>query len=140
LTLLATRFIMPTSGATRIRKLRSKQMWKNENKDVAPQRMTEALTAYEGAVKEFSTCATEFLQHISLLTKARDAYQQAILVSTQVRDILDRGDETLRNFMAQIEQAVNFQPDNAASDERKPEAVNVETIKERGEKADAARA
>jgi exonuclease VII small subunit len=102
--------------------------------------MTEALTAYEEAVKEFSTCATEFLQYIPLLTKARDAYQRAILVSTQLRDILGRGDETLRNFMAQMEQAVNFQPDNAASDERKPEALKVETIKESGEKADAARA
>jgi exonuclease VII small subunit len=115
-------------------------MWKNESKDVAPQRMTEALTAYEEAVKEFSTSATEFLQHIPLLTKAQDAYQRAILVSTQVRDILDKGDETLRNFMAQMQQAVNFQPDNAASDERKPEAVKVETIKASGEKADAARA
>ena len=115
-------------------------MWKNENKDLAPQRMTEALTAYEEAVKEFSTCATEFLKHIPLLTKARDAYQRAILVSTQVRSILDRGDETLRNFMAQMEHAVNFQPDNAASDERKPDAVKAETIKESGEKADAARA
>ena len=115
-------------------------MW-NENKDVAPQRITEALTAYEEAVKEFSTCATEFLQHISLLTKTRDAYQRAILVSAEVRDILDRGDETLRNFMARIEQAINFQPDSAASDEKKPEAAKVETIKqESGEKADAARA
>jgi hypothetical protein len=115
-------------------------MWKNENKDVAPQRMTEALTAYEEAVKEFSMCATEFLKHIPLLTKARDAYQRAILVSTQVRSILDRGDETLRNFMAQMEQAVNFQPDSAASGERKHETVKVEPIKESGEKADAARA
>jgi hypothetical protein len=115
-------------------------MWKNENNDVAPQRMTEALRAYEEAVKEFSTSATEFLKHIPLLTKARDAYQRAILVSTQVRDILDRGDETLRNFMAQMEQAVNFQPDSAASDEREPEAVDVETNKASGEKADAARA
>jgi exonuclease VII small subunit len=115
-------------------------MWKNENKDATPQRMTEALTAYEEAVKEFSMSATEFLQHIPLLTKARDAYQRAILVSTQVREILDRGDETLRNFMAQMEQAVNFQPDNAASDERKPEVGKAEPIKESGEKADAARA
>jgi exonuclease VII small subunit len=114
-------------------------MWKNENNDVAPQRMTEALTAYEEAVKEFSTSATEFLKHIPLLTKARDAYQRAIVVSAQLRDILDRGDETLRNFMAQMQQAVNSQLDNVTSDERKPEAVKVETIKASGEKANAAR-
>jgi exonuclease VII small subunit len=114
-------------------------MWKNENNDVAPQRMTAALTAYEEAVKEFSTSATEFLKHAPLLNKAQDAYQRAILVSTQLRDILDRGDETLRILMAQMQQAVNFQPDNIASDERKPEATNVETIKVSGEKAAAAR-
>jgi transketolase len=70
------------------------------------------------------------------LTKAGDAYKRAIAVSTQLRGILDQGDETLRNFMAQIQQAVNY----AASDEKKPEAVKVETIKASGEKADAARA
>jgi exonuclease VII small subunit len=115
-------------------------MLKNENNDVAPQRMTEALTAYEEAVKEFSANATEFLKHIPLLTQARDAYQRAIVVSAQLRDVLDRGDETLRNFMAQMQQAVNSQLDNATSDERKLEAVKVETIKASGEKANAARA
>jgi len=114
-------------------------MWKNENDDVAPQRMTAALTAYEEAVKEFSTSATEFLKHAPLLNKARDAYLRAIVVSTQLRDILDRGDETLRILMAQMQQAVNFQLDDTASDERKPEAMNVETIKASGEKAAAAR-
>jgi exonuclease VII small subunit len=113
-------------------------MWKNNN-DVGPQRVTEALTAYEEAVEEFSSSAAEFLEHVPLLTKAQDAYQRAIAVSTQLRGILDRGDETLRNFMAQMEQAVNFQPDNAASDERKPEVGKAEPIKESGEKADAAR-
>ena len=115
-------------------------MWKNENNEVPPQHMTEALRAYEEAVREFSASATEFLKHIPLLTKARDAYHRAIVVSAQVRDILDRGDETLRNFMAQMEQAVNFQPDNAGSDETRPEAVKAETNKASGEKADAAHA
>lgn len=114
-------------------------MWKNENHDMASQRTTGCLTAYEDAVKDFSTNATEFLKNIRLLTQARDAYDRAIAASTQLREILDRGDETLRNFMAQMQQAVNFQLDNAASDERKPEAVKVETIKASGEKADAAR-
>jgi exonuclease VII small subunit len=124
-----------------IRKLKgAKQMWKDANNDVAPQRMTEALTAYEEAVKEFSTSATEFLKHVPLLTKARDAYRRAMVVSTQLREILNNGDETLRAFMAQMQHAVNFQIDNAASGERKGEAVKIETIKASGEKADAARA
>lgn len=113
-------------------------MWKDKNNEAPTQHITEALRAYEEVVREFSTSATEFLKHIHLLTEARDAYRRAIVVSTQVRDILDRGDETLRNFMAQMEQAINSQPDNAASDQRKPEEVKVETNKASGEKADAA--
>lgn len=113
-------------------------MWKNQNNDVAPQRMSDALVAYEEAVREFSATATEFLEHIPLLTKARDAYQRAIAVSTQLRGILDRGDETLHNFMDQMQRAVNIQLDNAVSDEKKPEAVKEELTKARGGKADAA--
>jgi hypothetical protein len=70
-------------------------MWKNENNEAPPQHITDALRAYEEPVREFSTSATEFLKHIPLLTRARDAYRRAMIVSTQVRDILDRGDETL---------------------------------------------
>ena len=115
-------------------------MWKNENNDVDPQRMIDALTDYEDAVKEFSANATEFLKHIPLWTRARDAYQRANAASTQLREILDKGDETLHRFMAQMQQTVTLQIDAAASDGRKPEAVKVETIKVSGEKADAARA
>jgi exonuclease VII small subunit len=115
-------------------------MWMKENDDMGLLGSTETLVAYEEAMKEFATSAAEFLEHIALLTKARDAYQRAIAVSTQLRDTLDRGDETLRALMAQVEQAVNIQPGKDASDKKKPEAVKVETIEASGGKADAARA
>ncbi|MGA7622180.1 MAG: hypothetical protein WCA91_01250, partial [Candidatus Acidiferrales bacterium] len=112
----------------------------SENKGVASQHMTTGLAAYEEALKDFSASATEFLKYIRLLTKARDAYQRAIKASTQLREILDGGDETVRNFMTQIQEAVTFQTGDTSPDERKPEAVKIETIKASWEKADAARA
>jgi exonuclease VII small subunit len=114
-------------------------MWKNENNDVAPQRMTEALADYENAVREFSSSASEFLRQIPLLTKAREAYQRATVASTQLREILDRGDETLRKFMAQMQETVNFPQGTSAFEERGRDAGGVEAHKIGGEKADAAR-
>ena len=112
----------------------------NKNVDVGPLGRTETVAAYEEAMKEFATSATEFLEHIALLTRARDSYQRAMAVSNQLRDTLDSGDEILRNLMAKIEQAVDVHSGKDASDKKKPEALKVETIKASGEKANAARA
>jgi exonuclease VII small subunit len=116
-------------------------MWmkENNNNDVGPLGTTEAVVAYEEAMKGFATSAAEFLEHIALLTRARDSYQRAMAVSNQLRDTLDSGDEILRNLMAKIEQAVDVHSGKDASD-KKPEALKVETIKANGGKADAARA
>ena len=115
-------------------------MWMKGNNDVGTVGSTEMVAAYEEAIKEFATSAAEFLEHIALLTKARDAYQRAMAVSTRLRGTLDRGDETLRTLMAQIELAISIQPAKDASDTKKPEAVKVETVQAAEEKADAARA
>ena len=44
------------------------------------QRVPETMTMYREAMDEFSKNATEFLEHIALLTKARDAFQRAMTV------------------------------------------------------------
>jgi exonuclease VII small subunit len=98
-------------------------MWKKYSDSSSPQGMDNTLTAYKEAVEEFSSSTAEFLSHIPLLTNARDAYQRAMAVSTQLRKVLDAGDETLRTVMDQLNQA-----------------VKVETITANGDKADAARA
>jgi hypothetical protein len=54
-------------------------------------------------------------------------------VSTQLRKVLDTGDETLLIVMDQLKQAVNSQLNQAVFDTKKTEAAN-------GDKADAARA
>jgi hypothetical protein len=108
----------------------------------------QTVTAYEEAMTEFATSAKKFLDHIPLLTKARDACQRAMTISTELRGTLDRGDEVLRTLMAQVEHAVNDALNDAvtvqrgqdAPNENKPEATKVETIKASEEKADRARA
>jgi exonuclease VII small subunit len=114
-------------------------MWTKRNDDFGPQGSEETLTSYEEAAKEFAGSAAEFLQHIALLTKARDAYQRAMTISARLRETLDSGDEHLRNLMGQLERAIQVQLSNDTSD-KKPEPANVETIKASGEKVDAARA
>jgi exonuclease VII small subunit len=117
-------------------------MWTKENNNhgVDPPGTTDTLEAYEEAMKEFATSAAEFMEHVALLTRARDSYQRAMAVSTRLRDTLDTGDEILRTLMVKVQQAVDAQPGKDASDQKKPEALNVETIKATREKADAARA
>jgi hypothetical protein len=61
-------------------------------------------------------------------------------ISTQLRGTLDRGDEILRNLMAQVDHAVNVQSGQDAPNENKPEATKVETSNASVEKVDAARA
>ena len=112
-------------------------MWKKEI-DAGAQRVPETMTMYREAVDEFSKNATEFLEHIALLTKARDAFQRAMTVSAELRNILDTGDETLQTLMAQLEQAVNSQLGTPASDQKKPEA-RVEAINARRENTEARR-
>jgi exonuclease VII small subunit len=114
-------------------------MWKKYEEGNQPG-SAETVTAYEQAMKEFATSATEFLEHIQLLTKARDAYQRAMTISTQLRGTLDRGDEILRNLMGQVDHAVNVQSGQDAPNENKPEATKVETSNASVEKVDAARA
>jgi exonuclease VII small subunit len=114
-------------------------MW-NKYNDVGPQGTENTLTEYTKAVEEFSSNAAEFLSRISLLTNARDAYQRAMAVSTQLRKVLDSGDETLRIAMSQLEQAINLQPSQAISDKKKVDAVKVEANTANGDKANAARA
>lgn len=110
-------------------------MLKNDNSGAAPQRMTEALEDYEDAVREFSTNAAEFLRQVPFLTRARDAYLRATTASTQLREILDKGDETLQRFMAQLQETISL-PQASVLEKTGIEPGAVKSI---GEKADAAR-
>ena len=98
------------------------------------------MSAYIGAVENFRKSATEFMQHVDLLSQARDAYQQAMTASAELRTVLDGGDENLRTLMSQLEQALNLHMAKPALDRKKPEPVKAEGIKANGESVGGVRA
>jgi len=105
----------------------------SQSESVSAQPTQATMTAYVAAVDKFSKAATAFMQHVELLNQARAAYQQAIAASAELRGILNTGDETLRGFMNQLEQAVNEQASRQVVEKKKPEPAKVEPIKASGD-------
>jgi hypothetical protein len=87
------------------------------------------MTTYTEAVKEFTTNATAFIEHLPLLTKARTAYEVAMRASTEMRKVLDSSDENLRTLMTQLEQQVNPRELKSATDKKPPGPAKVEGMK-----------
>jgi hypothetical protein len=98
---------------------------KKEN-EAGTQRLPGSMKTYSEAVEEFSKHTSEFLACIPVLIKAREAYQRAMAVSSEVRSMLDAGDGTLRTLMAQLEDSVAIHLGKTPSDRKKPETVKVE--------------
>lgn len=87
------------------------------------------MATYVGAVEEFRESATAFIQHLNLLAQARDAYQQAMTASAELRAVLDAGDENLRTLMTQLDQALDLHTGKPALDKKRPELVKVDALK-----------
>jgi len=87
------------------------------------------MTAYTEALNEFTHSATAFIEQLPLLTKARDAYEQAMKASAEMRKVLDTGEENLKSLMSQLEQAVSVHGVKAGVDRKKPEVAKVEAIR-----------
>ena len=82
-------------------------MWEDEENTVSTQ-SPAAMTSYREAVAEFTRNANKLIEHVPLFAKARNAYEQAMRSSAEVRDILESGDETLRILMTDLEQAFSL--------------------------------
>jgi len=82
------------------------------------------MTTYTEAVNDFTKNATAFIEQLPLLTKARDAYEQAMRASAELREVLDASDENLRTLMNQLEQRVK-----PAVDKKNPQPAKVEAIR-----------
>ena len=108
----------------------SEAMWKKED-GVSTEPMPWAM--YAEAMNKFMTSATAFMEHVHLLTEARDAYQEAMTASTALRNRLDAGDQTLRSLMAQLAQVVNDHLGEPVLDRKKPELVKVESTRAKNE-------
>jgi exonuclease VII small subunit len=87
------------------------------------------MATYTEALNEFARSATAFIEQLPLLTRARDAYEQAMRASAELRKVLDTGEENLQALMRQLEQAVNVHGGKPA-DRKKPEPAKVEAIRE----------
>jgi hypothetical protein len=88
------------------------------------------MSTYVDAVEEFRESATAFIQHLNLLAQAREAYQQAMTASAELRTVLDAGDENLRTLMSQLEQALDLHVSKPGADnKKKPEPVKPEPVK-----------
>ena len=90
---------------------------------------TPSMSTYTDAMNKFTKSATAFMEHVHLLTEARDAYQMAIAASASLRNSLDAGDQALRSLMTQMEQVVNVHMGEAILDGKKPEALKAEALK-----------
>src|SRR2546427_9269750 len=110
-------------------------MWKKEN-DVGTQ-PTPTMATYSEAMDKFTKSATAFMEHVHHLTQARDAYQEAMTVSTAIRNSLDAGDQALRSLLLQLEQAVNFNLGKPPLDKKRPEPVRAEAARADGESTGA---
>lgn len=98
------------------------------------------MATYTDAVEEFRESATAFIQNLNLLAQAREAYQQAMTASAELRSVLDAGDQNLRTLMTQLEQALDLHTTRPALDKKKPEPVKVEPPKPNGESVGGVRA
>ena len=107
-------------------------MWENEENVTGAPPAPASMAAYREAVGEFTANATALIEHIPLFTKARDAYEQAVRASAEVRNILDAGDETLRLLMTDLEQAVNIHVSKPAPEKRRSEPIRIEPPKTEG--------
>jgi anti-sigma-K factor RskA len=87
------------------------------------------MVTYTDAVKEFTTNATAFIEHLPLLAKARASYEEAMRVSAEVRRTLDTSDENLRALMAHLEQQVSLRELKSATEKKPPEPAKVERMK-----------
>ena len=81
------------------------------------------MATYSEAVDEFTKNANVLMEQLPLLGKARDAYEQAMKTSAELRRELDTGDERLRTLMSHLEQVLDANPDR-----KKPEAAKVGVI------------
>ena len=102
-------------------------MWKKE--DSVGTQPAPTMAMYSEAMDKFTKSATAFMEHVHHLTQARDAYQEAMMASTAIRNSLDAGDQALRSLMSQLEQTVNSHLGKAFLDKKKPEPVRVEAAR-----------
>jgi hypothetical protein len=96
-------------------------MWK---KDVPSSTQPQpSMATYTDAMNKFTKAATAFMDHVHLLSEARDAFQAAMTASTALRNSLETGDKALRSLMTQMEQVVSVHFGEPSLDKKKVEPI-----------------
>jgi hypothetical protein len=88
-----------------------------------------SMTTYTDALNKFTKSSTEFIEHLPVLSEARDAYLQAMKASKELRQVLDSGDANLRALMIRMEKMINIYIFESGGERKKPEASKVESIR-----------
>jgi hypothetical protein len=96
-------------------------MWKKDVTSSTPP--PPSMATYTDAMNKFTKAATAFMDHVHLLSEARDAYQAAMTASTALRNSLESGDQALRSLMTQMEQVVSAHLGEPSHDRKKVEAI-----------------
>ena len=99
-------------------------IWRKQE-DTGPH-PTPSWALYAEAANRFRSSAEAFMEHVHLLTEVRNAYQQAMSASTELRNALDAGDQALRSIMTQLEHVIADHWSEPVLDRKKPELVRSE--------------
>jgi hypothetical protein len=97
-----------------------------------------AVTIYTAAIDEFNKSATAFIEHLPLLVRVRNAYENALTASAELRTILDTDDKKVKTLMSQLEQGVNVHGVKPPPDKNNSKPAKVETIGRSQESIDRA--
>jgi len=66
------------------------------------------MRTYTTAAEVFRNSAAELIQNLRCLVQAREAYEQSMTASAELRAALDAGDEDIRALMRRIDQALDI--------------------------------
>ena len=87
-----------------------------------------AVTIYTAAIDEFNQSATAFIEHLPLFLRVRNAYENALTASAELRTTLDADDEKIKTLMSQLEQEVNVHGVKPPPDKNNSKPAKVEMI------------
>jgi hypothetical protein len=102
----------PQRGFAKIKGMNSSSKLRNpsdaSSSNARLDRGDSSMRRYTAAAEVFRNSAAELIQNLQYLVQAREAYEQSMTASAELRTALDAGDEEIRTLMRQIDQALDI--------------------------------